>query len=121
MNPFIEDLKYFDVYSNKDVSGLHIDNIDDALNFLAGLIDTDGSVFKGNGNHKGYVEFTQCESHKDIFDLFVDLARKLGYRVSVKRKESVVKKIYKNKTIVTGKQINQIYLYEIHKSGRAHV
>lgn len=99
LNPFIEDLRYFGVYDNKEVSGLHIDNIDDALNFLAGLIDTDGSVFKGNGNHKGYVEFTQCESHKDIFDLFVDLARKLGYRVSVKRKESVVKKIYKNKTI----------------------
>ena len=57
-NPFIEDLKYFGVYCDKDVSNLHIDNIDDALNFLAGLIDTDGSVFKGKNNHKGYVEFT---------------------------------------------------------------
>ena len=52
------------MYSNKDVSGLHIDNIDDALNFLAGLIDTDGSVFKGNGNHKGYVEYYQYEKRK---------------------------------------------------------
>lgn len=112
LNPFIEDLKYFDVYSNKDVSGLHIDNIDDALNFLAGLIDTDGSVFKGNGNHKGYVEFTQCESHKDIFDLFVDLARKLGYRVSVKRKESVVKKIYKNKTITISEPFYKARIFD---------
>lgn len=112
LNPFIEDLKYFGVYSNKDVSGLHIDNINDALNFLAGLIDTDGSVFKGNGNHKGYVEFTQCESHKDIFDLFVDLARKLGYRVSVKRKESVVKKIYKNKAITISEPFYKARIFD---------
>ncbi len=112
LNPFIEDLRYFGVYDNKEVSGLHIDNIDDALNFLAGLIDTDGSVFKGNGNHKGYVEFTQCESHKDIFDLFVDLARKLGYRVSVKRKESVVKKIYKNKTITISEPFYKARIFD---------
>lgn len=112
LNPFIEDLKYFGVYSNKDVSGLHIDNIDDALNFLAGLIDTDGSVFKGNGNHKGYVEFTQCESHKDIFDLFVDLARKLGYRVSVKRKESVIRKIYKNKSITISEPFYKARIFD---------
>lgn len=112
LNPFIEDLKYFGVYNNKDVSGLNIDNIDDALNFLAGLIDTDGSVFKGNGNHKGYVEFTQCESHKDVFDLFVDLARKLGYRVSVKRKESVVKKIYKNKTVTISEPFYKARIFD---------
>ena len=112
LNPFIEDLRYFGVYDNKEVSGLHIDNIDDALNFLAGLIDTDGSVFKGNDNHKGYVEFTQCESHKDIFDLFVDLARKLGYRVSVKRKESVVKKIYKNKTITISEPFYKARIFD---------
>lgn len=112
LNSFIEDLRYFGVYDNKEVSGLHIDNIDDALNFLAGLIDTDGSVFKGNGNHKGYVEFTQCESHKEIFDLFVDLARKLGYRVSVKRKESVVKKIYKNKTITISEPFYRARIFD---------
>lgn len=112
LNPFIEDLRYFGVYNNKDVSGLHIDNINDALNFLAGLIDTDGSVFKGNGNHKVYVEFTQCESHKDIFDLFVDLARKLGYRVSVKRKESVVRKIYKNKSITVSEPFYKARIFD---------
>ena len=112
LNPFIEDLRYFGVYDNKEVSGLHIDNIDDALNFLAGLIDTDGSVFKGNGNHKGYVEFTQCESHKDIFDLFVDLARKLGYRVSVKRSESVVRKIYKNKSITISEPFYRARIFD---------
>lgn len=112
LNPFIEDLRYFGVYDNKEVSGLNIDNIDDALNFLAGLIDTDGSVFKGNGNHKGYVEFTQCESHKDIFDLFVDLARKLGYRLSVKRKESVVNKIYKNKTITISEPFYKARIFD---------
>lgn len=112
LNPFIEDLRYFGVYNNKDVSSLRIDNIDDALNFLAGLIDTDGSVFKGNGNHKGYVEFTQCESHKDIFDLFVDLARKLGYRVSVKRKESVIRKIYKNKSITISEPFYKARIFD---------
>lgn len=111
-NPFIEDLRYFGVYDDKDVSGLRIDNINDALNFLAGLIDTDGSVFKGKGNHKGYVEFTQCESHKGIFDLFVDLARKLGYRVSVKRKESVVRKIYKNKTITISEPFYKARIFD---------
>lgn len=111
-NPFIEDLRYFGVYDDKDVSGLRIDNINDALNFLAGLIDTDGSVFKGKGNHKGYVEFTQCESHKGIFVLFVDLARKLGYRVSVKRKESVVRKIYKNKTITISEPFYKARIFD---------
>lgn len=111
-NPFIEDLRYFGVYDNKDVSNIDIDNIDDALNFLAGLIDTDGNVYKGSGNHKGYVEFTQCESHKDIFDLFVDIARKLGYRLSVKRKESVVRRIYKNKTITISEPFYKVRIFD---------
>lgn len=111
-NPFIEDLRYFGVYDNKDVSNINIDNIDDALNFLAGLIDTDGSVYKGHGNHRGYVEFTQCESHKDIFDLFVDIARKLGYRLSIKRKESVVRKIYKNKTITVSEPFYKVRIFD---------
>lgn len=112
VNPFIEDLKYFGVYCDKDVSNLHIDNIDDALNFLAGLVDTDGSVFKGKGNHKGYVEFTQCESHKGIFDLFVDIARKLGFRLSVKKQNSKVTKIYKNKNITVSEPYYRVRLFD---------
>ena len=111
-NPFIEDLKYFGVYDNKDVSNLWIDNIDDALNFLAGLIDTDGNVFKGKGNHKGYVEFTQSESHKGIFDLFVDIARKLGFRLSVKKYDSKVTKIYKNKNITVTEPFYRARLFD---------
>lgn len=111
-NPFIEDLKYFGVYDNKDVSNLQIDNIDDALNFLAGLIDTDGNVFKGKGNHKGYVEFTQSESHKGIFDLFVDTARKLGFRLSVKKYDSKVTKIYKNKNITVTEPFYRARLFD---------
>jgi hypothetical protein len=112
LNPFIEDLRYFGVYDNKDVSCLRIDNEEDALNLLAGLIDTDGSVCKGKGNHKGYVEFTQCESHKDIFDMFVDIARKLGYRLSVKRCESVVRKIHKNKSITISEPFYKARIFD---------
>lgn len=111
-NPFIEDLRHYGVYNNKDVSSINIDNVNDALNLLAGLIDADGSIFKGSGNHKGYIEFTQCESHKDIFDLFVDLARKLGYRLSVKRKESVVKKIHKNKTVTVSEPFYKARIFD---------
>ena len=111
-NPFIEDLRYFGVYDDKDVSGLRIDNINDALNFLAGLIDTDGSVFKGKGNHKGYVEFTQCESHKGIFDLFVDTARKLGFRLSVKKYNSKVTKIYNNRNVTVTEPFYRVRLFD---------
>lgn len=111
-NPFIEDLRYFGVYDDKDVSGLHIDNIDDALNFLAGLIDTDGNVFKGKGNHKGYVEFTQCESHKGIFDLFVDTARKLGFILSVKKYDSKVTKIYNNRNVTVTEPFYRVRLFD---------
>ena len=111
-NPFIEDLRYFGVYDNKNVSNLRIDNKEDALNLLAGLIDTDGSVFNGRKNHKGYVEFTQCESHKDIFDLFVDIARRLGYRLSVKRCESTVKKIYKNKSMTVSEPFYKVRMFD---------
>ena len=97
-NPLIEQLKDLQIYNNKDIPDEYIyTSKENRLKLLAGLIDTDGSVYYGKGNHKGYIEFTQCENRKAIVDKFVFIARSLGFKVSVKKINSKSVKIYKNK------------------------
>jgi replicative DNA helicase len=99
-NALIEDLRLLGVYDNKHIPEDFLNyTVETRLQLLAGLIDTDGSVYRGKGNRGGYMEFTQCEERKDLVDMFVLIARSLGFKVSVKRVESKVTKIYRNKTI----------------------
>lgn len=97
-NPLIDQLKTLQIYNNKDIPDKYIyTSKENRLKLLAGLIDTDGSVYKGKGNHKGYIEFTQCEKRKSIIDKFVFIARSLGFKVSIKKIEAKTIKIHKNK------------------------
>lgn len=111
-NQFIEDLRFFGVYDNKDVSRLKIESREDALNLLAGLIDTDGSVYRSKNGKGNYIEFTQCESHKNIVDLFVELSRKLGFKVSVKKHRKAPKKIHKNKSITYPQTAYRVRIFD---------
>ena len=97
-NPLIYQLKNLQIYNKKDIPNEYIyTSKENRLKLLAGLIDTDGSIYQGKGNHRGYIEFTQCENRKSIVDKFVFIARSLGFKVSVKKINSKIVKIYKNR------------------------
>lgn len=112
-NQLIEDLRTVGVYNNKHIPEKFLNaDIDSRLSLLAGLIDTDGSVYHGKGNHGGYVEFTQCEERKQIVDMFVLIARSLGFKVGVKKIKSAVKKIYHNKTITISQPFYKVRIFD---------
>lgn len=97
-NPLIEQLRQLNIFNSKDIPDEYIyTSKENRLKLLAGLIDTDGSVYKGKNNHSGYIEFTQCEKRKNIIDKFVFICRSLGFKVSVKKINSKIAKIHKNK------------------------
>ena len=99
-NPLIEQLRELGIYNRKDIPESYIyTSRENRLKLLAGLIDTDGSVYRPKSNRAGYIEFTQCEQRKSIIDKFVFIARSLGFKVSVKRIYSKKVKIHKNKNI----------------------
>ena len=99
-NPLIEQLRELGIYNRKDIPESYIyTSRENRLKLLAGLIDTDGSVYRPKNNRAGYIEFTQCEQRKSIVDKFVFIARSLGFKVSVKRINSKKIRVYKNKNI----------------------
>lgn len=105
-NPLTTQLRNLNIYNKKDIPEEYIyTSVENRLKLLAGLIDTDGSVYRGKNNHSGYIEFTQCENRKNIIDKFVFIARSLGFKVSVKKINSKVLKIHNNKnTTITQPQ-----------------
>ena len=112
-NPLIEDLRRLGVYENKHISEDFLNyDVDTRLQLLAGLIDTDGSVYRGKGSHGGYMEFTQCEERKQLVDMFVLIARSLGFKVGVKKIESKVTKIYHNKTITIAQPFYKVRIFD---------
>ena len=112
-NALIEDLRALGVYENKHIPEQFLYNdVNTRLNLLAGLIDTDGSVYHGKNNHRGYIEFSQCETHKQIVDMFTLIARSLGFKVSVTKAESKVSKIHKNKNITIAQPFYKVRIYD---------
>ena len=112
-NALIEDLRSLGVYENKYIPKEFLNyDIDTRLQLLAGLIDTDGSVYRGKGNHGGYMEFTQCEERKQLVDMFVLIARSLGFKVGVKKVESKITKIHHNKTITIAQPFYKVRILD---------
>lgn len=112
-NALIEDLRSLGVYENKYIPKEFLNyDINTRLQLLAGLIDTDGSVYRGKGNHGGYMEFTQCEERKQLVDMFVLIARSLGFKVGVKKMESKITKIYHNKTITIAQPFYKVRIFD---------
>lgn len=112
-NALIEDLRSLGVYENKYIPKEFLNyDVDTRLQLLAGLIDTDGSVYRGKGNHGGYMEFTQCEERKQLVDMFVLIARSLGFKVGVKKVESKITKIHHNKTITIAQPFYKVRIFD---------
>ena len=112
-NALIEDLRSLGVYENKYMPKEFLNyDIDTRLQLLAGLIDTDGSVYRGKGNHGGYMEFTQCEERKQLVDMFVLIARSLGFKVGVKKVKSKITKIHHNKTITIAQPFYKVRIFD---------
>lgn len=112
-NPLIEQLRNLGIYNQKDIPDEYIyTSKENRLKLLAGLIDTDGSVYKPKNNRKGYIEFTQCASRKNIIDKFIFIARSLGFKVSVKLFNSVTRKIHNNKRVTVSQPFYRVRIFD---------
>lgn len=112
-NPLIEQLRNLGIYNRKDIPKSYIYTTkENRLKLLAGLIDTDGSVYRPKNNRAGYIEFTQCESRKHIIDKFIFIARSLGFKLSVKKIESKAVRIHNNKTVTITQPYYRIRIFD---------
>lgn len=98
-NMFKESLRYYGILNNKDIPITYIyTSIENRLQLLAGLIDTDGSFSKRDRVYT----FSQCAKRKHIVDTFAFIARSLGFKCTVKHYKNGCKKyINANKNIST--------------------
>ena len=70
-------LRENNLFKNKHIPDAYMRaSLDQRLELLAGLVDTDGHV-----DETGRVRFSQVEYRKELFDQVVELARSLGCRV----------------------------------------
>ena len=112
-NPLIEQLRNLGIYNRKDIPESYIYTTkENRLKLLAGLIDTDGSVYRPKNNRAGYIEFTQCESRKHIVDKFIFIARSLGFKSSVKKIESKTVRIHNNRTVTITQPYYRVRIFD---------
>lgn len=79
-NPIKDALQYYGILNRKDIPDdcLH-SSVEDKLQLMAGLIDTDGHFSKRDRIYT----FSQCESRKHIVDKLAFIARSLGFKCSL--------------------------------------
>lgn len=96
-NIFKESLRYYGILNDKFIPSAYIHtSIENRLQLLAGLIDTDGSFSKKDGVYT----FSQCVQRKHIADAFTFIARSLGFKCTVNYYKNGCKKyINDNKNI----------------------
>lgn len=96
-NPFLQALKYYKIYSNKDIPEPYVySDKQSKLKLLAGLLDTDGYLSKRDN----YYIFSQCEGRKHIVEKAAFIARSLGFKCSIHRYEGEkIKQICNNKKL----------------------
>lgn len=79
-NPIKDALQYYDILSRKDIPDDYLHgSVEDKLQLMAGLIDTDGHFSKRDRIYT----FSQCESRKHIVDKLAFIARSLGFKCSL--------------------------------------
>lgn len=79
-NPIKDALQYYGVLSRKDIPDDYLHgSVEDKLQLMAGLIDTDGHFSKRDRIYT----FSQCESRKHIVDKLAFIARSLGFKCSL--------------------------------------
>lgn len=79
-NPIKDALQYYRILNRKDIPDDYLhSSIEDKLQLMAGLIDTDGHFSKRDRIYT----FSQCESRKHIVDKLAFIARSLGFKCSL--------------------------------------
>ena len=79
-NPIKDALQYYGILSRKDIPDDYLHgSVEDKLQLMAGLIDTDGHFSKRDRIYT----FSQCESRKHIVDKLAFIARSLGFKCSL--------------------------------------
>jgi len=84
-NIFKRSLRYYNILNNKDIPEDYIyTSVENRLQLLAGLIDTDGSFSKRDRVYT----FSQCEKRKHIVYKLAFIARSLGFKCTVRHYRS---------------------------------
>ena len=79
-NPIKDTLQYYGILNRKDIPDDYLHgSVEDKLQLMAGLIDTDGYFSKRDRIYT----FSQCESRKHIVDKLAFIARSLGFKCSL--------------------------------------
>lgn len=79
-NPIKDTLQYYGILNRKDIPNDYLHgSVEDKLQLMAGLIDTDGHFSKRDRIYT----FSQCESRKHIVDKLAFIARSLGFKCSL--------------------------------------
>ena len=79
-NPIKDTLQYYGILNQKDIPDDYLHgSVEDKLQLMAGLIDTDGHFSKRDRIYT----FSQCESRKHIVDKLAFIARSLGFKCSL--------------------------------------
>lgn len=79
-NPIKDTLQYYGILNRKDIPDDYLhSSVEDKLQLMAGLIDTDGHFSKRDRIYT----FSQCESRKHIVDKLAFIARSLGFKCSL--------------------------------------
>lgn len=79
-NPIKDTLQYYGILNRKDIPDDYLrGSVEDKLQLMAGLIDTDGHFSKRDRIYT----FSQCESRKHIVDKLAFIARSLGFKCSL--------------------------------------
>lgn len=79
-NPIKDTLQYYGILNRKDIPDDYLrGSVEDKLQLMAGLIDTDGCFSKRDRIYT----FSQCESRKHIVDKLAFIARSLGFKCSL--------------------------------------
>ena len=79
-NPIKDTLQYYEILNRKDIPDAYLHgSVEDKLQLMAGLIDTDGHFSKRDRIYT----FSQCESRKHIVDKLAFIARSLGFKCSL--------------------------------------
>lgn len=108
LNPFVKILKENDLFKNKHIPNEYIINsVENRLELLAGIIDTDGCVKYSNGVPR--IEITQCFKLRDKLILQIQfIANSLGYNTTYSRSGTLsVLSIYGNNLDLIPMRINR--------------
>lgn len=106
-NPLNDYLKELNIFENKHIPQLlRVMNVNDRLSFLAGFIDGDGCLLKGNT-----VCYSVTSSKKDIIDGIEFITRSLGFSFNKRkrvRSDKRTKKTYSAYEAIIGGDIERI-------------